>query len=89
MPVGRWQCPWHYCVECKRLLEGEEGGWCLHCPNAYCPAHRGALQAHAQLGRICDQHEDEWDSLLDVMRVSKGKNFKNSIHFVFIRAQLA
>jgi hypothetical protein len=37
------------------------------------PAHRGALQAHAQLGRICDQHEDEWDFLLDVMRVSKGK----------------
>jgi hypothetical protein len=37
------------------------------------PAHRSALQAHAQLGRICDQHEDEWDFLLDVMRVSKGK----------------
>ena len=52
---------------------GGEAAWCLHCPNAYCPAHRSALSNNPELGRICDQHEDEIEFLLDTMRAGPGR----------------
>ncbi|XP_059080477.1 uncharacterized protein LOC131878504 isoform X2 [Tigriopus californicus] len=68
MPREKWFCPWHHCVHCGKPAVN----YCMHCPNAYCKTHDMAVNAHEELGNICDEHEDDLDDLLAFYRSVGG-----------------
>ena len=51
----KWYCPWHFCVQCGEIAVSH----CIHCPTAYCKAHDSVLKEHKELGKICDEHNDD------------------------------
>ena len=60
----KWYCPWHFCVQCGETAISH----CIHCPNAYCKAHDSVLKKHKELGKICDEHNDDIDDLVNFYR---------------------
>ena len=59
-PREKWICPWHHCVTCGSSAIKH----CIHCPNAYCAKHGSDLKVHPVLGKICNEHADEFEDLL-------------------------
>ena len=68
IPREKFWCPWHHCVTCGKLAVSH----CIHCPNAYCRGHNTVLTDHPELGRICNEHEDEMEDTLEFYRKAGG-----------------
>ena len=68
MPREKWFCPWHHCVECGKPAVNH----CIHCPNAYCKTHDNVLMEHKELGKICDEHQDDVEDLISFYRRVPG-----------------
>ena len=64
MPREKWFCPWHHCVTCGKPA----ASYCIHCPNAYCVDHDNVIFDHSELGRMCDEHEEDIENLLEFYR---------------------
>ena len=62
----KWYCPWHYCVQCGKIAVSH----CIHCPNAYCKAHDSVLKEQKEIGKICDEHND--DDINDLVNFCRG-----------------
>jgi hypothetical protein len=67
-PREKWICPWHHCVTCGKSATKH----CIHCPNAYCKAHDFDLKDHPVLGRICNEHTDEFADILKFYLKTEG-----------------
>ena len=68
MPREKWFCPWHHCVTCGKPA----ASYCIHCPNAYCSEHNTVIFHHPELGRICDEHEEDIEHLIEFYRKVEG-----------------
>ena len=64
MPREKWFCPWHHCVTCGKPAVS----YCIHCPNAYCLEHDNVVFEHPELGRMCDEHEEDIENLIRFYR---------------------
>lgn len=64
IPHGKWQCPWHFCNVCGKLVDNLA---CALCSNSYCKAHAtGDMIFLDQDSLICSSHSDtELDALLE------------------------
>ena len=68
MPREKWFCPWHHCVTCGKPA----AAYCIHCPNAYCSEHNTVIFDHPELGRMCDEHEEDIGNLIEFYRKVEG-----------------
>ena len=68
LPREKWFCPWHHCVTCGKPA----ASYCIHCPNAYCTEHDNVIFDHPELGRMCDEHEEDIENLLQFYRSIDG-----------------
>lgn len=67
-PREKWICPWHHCVTCGNSALHH----CIHCPNAYCSKHASDLTVHPVLGKICNEHTDEFNDILKFYQKAEG-----------------
>ena len=67
-PREKWFCPWHHCVTCGSAAVQH----CIHCPNAYCTKHDSVLQTHPKLGKICNEHTDDFGDILKFFKITGG-----------------